>query len=76
MPGLKVWAAVDQALRLHLGLEGESGSDPLKATLRCVAAESTAIEAAIDAALSAWLDATSALFDEGVGWSPSLRLPG
>ena len=71
IPGLTVWDAIEEALRLRLGFPTPwSERDPLGAILIATIHSDPSVTAAnsIAAALRGWLAATNQVFNEGSHW--------
>ena len=71
MPGLKMWDAIEQALRWQLSIEPDwNEPDPLRSVLfvTLMSTGDRSAESVIAFALRGWLDATAATFNEGTPW--------
>jgi hypothetical protein len=69
-PGFTVWDGIEQALRWHVNIEADfAESDPLARAIRVAIAQTGQSSAsALDAAIRAWIDSTSAVYNEGHRW--------
>jgi hypothetical protein len=77
MPGLTIWSALDQAIRLDSHSAHDWGAaDPLRAALQLVVNEPSGplIEQRLDAAIRGWVGATATIYNEGVEWSAPIRI--
>lgn len=69
-PGFTVWDAIERALRWHANIEADFAEpDPFARALRMAIAHADGPSVAVlETALRAWLDATSAVYNEAQSW--------
>jgi hypothetical protein len=70
MPGITVWDAIEQALRLRTEVPVDwSEADPLRAAIQAIlAAPAEPLADLVGNAIRSWLISTCDAFNEGVNW--------
>jgi hypothetical protein len=77
MPGLTIWSALDQAIRLDWHTAHDwAATDPLRGALQLVVNEPSgpSVEQRLDTAIRGWLGATATIYNEGYEWSAPIRV--